>query len=171
MPGILRTHNYARAVMRGDPHLTDERVEQRVELRMGRQTILERDEDDDPAHLWAVIDESVLYRRRGNPEQMAGQLDNLLKMSRRPRVEIQVLPLDAGAHIAQQGSFQTLKFPPEFVGDPGVAYLELMSEGRYYEAPDDVAAYEQAFTSLQVLAATPEDSRTIMQRAAKEIST
>lgn len=170
MPGLLQTRSYARAVVRADPDLSDEQVEQRVELRLGRQAILDRAEGNEPVQLWVVLDESVLHRRRGTPEVMIEQIHHLLKMSERPRIEIQVLPLDAGAHIAQQGSFQLLKFPPDFVGDPGVAYLELLPEGRYYEHPEEVAAYERAFTRLQVLAATPEDSRRIMQQAAKEIS-
>jgi transcriptional regulator with XRE-family HTH domain len=170
MPGILQTYNYATAVVRADPELTDEQVRQRVELRIGRQAILDRAEGDEPVQLWVVLDESVLYRRRGTAADMIEQIDHLLKMSERPRIEVQVLPLDAGAHIAQQGSFQLLQFPPEFVGDPGVAYLELLTEGRYYEDPEEVAAYARAFTRLQVAAAAPQDSQAILLRARKEMS-
>src|SRR5690606_15910610 len=75
-------------------------------LRAGRQKILER--NGDSARLWVVIDESVLYRQRGDANVMAQQLDHLLKMSERPRVDLQILPLNAGAHLAQAGSFQVL---------------------------------------------------------------
>lgn len=170
VPGLLQTADYAEAVFRSDGDLTDEQVRQRVELRQGRQTVLERSDDNDPVRLWAVLDESVLLRQRGTPEVMAEQLAHLLKMSEQPRVELLVLPLNAGAHVAQQGSFQILKFPAEFVGDPGVVYLELLVEGRYYEEPDDIALYERAMNDLRVRAATPEESRTIVHRTMKEVT-
>ncbi|TCP57462.1 helix-turn-helix protein [Tamaricihabitans halophyticus] len=173
MAGLLQTEDYARAVVRADRSLTEGEINQRVQLRTERQAILARDdgdEDEDAARLWVVLDESVLYRRRGTREVMAEQLAHLTRMSEYPRITVQVLPLDAGAHEAQQGSFQLIKFPAEFVGDPGVAYLDEMPEGHYHEEPDSVAKYERAFTNLQVLAATPEDSRTLIQKALKEIS-
>lgn len=168
VPGIMQTADYIQAVVESDPDLTTSQVAERVELRIGRQRILNRAEE--PVRLWAVLDESVLYRHRGSPQVMAEQIKHLSDLSERPRIDIQVLPLSAGAHIAQQGSFQILKFPPEFVGDPGVVYLELLAEGRYYEEPEDIAAYERAMTRLQVLAASQEDSRAILHRAVKEMS-
>lgn len=169
VPGLLQTADYAEAVFRSDGDLTDEQVRQRVELRQGRQAVLEQGDDNEPARVCAVLDESVLLRQRGTSEVMAQQLDHLLEMSERPRVELLVLPLNAGAHVAQQGSFQILKFPSEFVGDPGVVYLELLVEGRYYEDPDDIALYERAMNDLRVRASTPEESRTILHRAMKEV--
>lgn len=55
-----------------------------------------------------VLDEAVLYRRRGTPQVMAEQLRHLIEISKRPRVDLQVLPLDAGAHLGQQSSFELL---------------------------------------------------------------
>ncbi|MGH3504435.1 MAG: helix-turn-helix domain-containing protein [Nocardioidaceae bacterium] len=167
VPGILQTPAYAEATVRADPDLTEDQVRERVELRTGRQHILTR--TDEPVRLWAVLDESVLRRPRGAPAVMTEQIDHLLQLSERPRIDVQVLPMDAGAHVAQQGSFQVLKFPNEFVGDPGIVYLELLAEGRYHEEPDEIDAYELALTRLQVLAASPEDSRAIMQQARKEV--
>ncbi|GAB3288911.1 helix-turn-helix domain-containing protein [Parasphingorhabdus pacifica] len=167
MPGLLQTPAYAEAVIRADPELTDEQVQQRVELRVGRQRIFDR--EDDPVRLWTVIDEAVLTRLRGRTEVMTEQLDHLIKMSERPGVDVQILPRTAGAHLAQSGSFQILKFLSEMTGDPGVVYLEGLVEGRYYEKPEEVALYERAMTRLQVQAATPEDSRTILRQAVQEV--
>lgn len=169
VPGLLQTADYAEAVFRSDGDLTEEQIRQRVELRQGRQAVLEQGDDNEQARVCAVLDESVLLRKRGTPEVMAQQLDHLLEVSEQPRVELLVLPLNAGAHVAQQGSFQILKFPSEFVGDPGVVYLELLVEGRYYEDPDDIALYERAMNDLRVRASTPEESRTILHRAMKEV--
>lgn len=174
MPGLLQTEDYARAVMRADRSLTEEEIKQRVQLRTERQGILDRtdteDGDEDAVRLWVVLDESVLYRRRGSRAAMAEQLTHLSKVAEWPRITVQVLPLDAGEHEAQQGSFQLIKFPSEFVGDPGVAYLDELPEGHYHEEPGVVAKYERAFAGLQAMAATPEDSRKLIQKALKEIS-
>lgn len=166
--GLLQTSEYAEAVIRADNDLTDDQVQQRVELRMGRQRILER--DDDPVRLWTVLDESVLYRQRGDSTVMRGQLDHLLEMSERPRIDIQVLPLNAGAHPAQQGgTFTVMKFPSDMVGDPGVVYYELLNTGLYIEEQDEISLYERTLRHVHALAATPEDSRGIIQRARKEV--
>jgi transcriptional regulator with XRE-family HTH domain len=118
VPGLLQTREYAEAVIRGNPNLTDEQVDKLVKLRLARQLILDRDED--PVHLWAVLDESVLHRKYGGAITMLGQLRHLLEMSERPRIDIQVLPYAAGATPAQQGgSFMVMRFPPEMENDPG----------------------------------------------------
>lgn len=169
VPGLLQTAEYAEAVMHADPDLTEDEIRQRVELRLGRQQLLDR--TDDPVRLWVVLDESVLHRRRGMPQVMAAQLEHLLAVSQRPRIDLQVLPLAAGAHVGQQGTFQLLKFPAEMVGDPGIVYVECLIEGRYYEKPEQIAVYERAMTRLRVQAASQEESRAILQRAAREVAT
>ncbi|MGH3566339.1 MAG: helix-turn-helix domain-containing protein [Pseudonocardia sp.] len=169
VPGLLQTAEYAEAVMRAEPDFTEQEIRQRVELRLGRQRILDR--ADDPVRLWVVLDESVLHRRRGTPQVMAAQLEHLVAMSQRPRIDLQVLPLTVGAHVAQQGTFQLVKFPAEMVGDPGVVFIDCLIEGRYYETPEEVAVYERAMTRLRVQAASQEESRSILQRAAREVAT
>jgi transcriptional regulator with XRE-family HTH domain len=169
VPGLLQTREYAEAVMRSNPDLTAEQVEKLVDLRMGPQQILWRDED--PVRLWAVLDESVLHRRYGGAITMYGQLEHLLEMSERPRIDIQVLPYDAGASFAQQaGSFVVMTLPPAMENDPGLVYLELFTGGRYLETPAEVSAYRLALTHLQALAADQKRSGEIIKRAMKEVT-
>lgn len=168
VPGLLQTREYATAVLRGNTDLTDEQIYQRVELRLGRQQILDRDRE--PLHFWTVLDESVLYRRRGNAATMRAQLKHLLELSERPRIDIQVLPFDAGSTPAQDGgNFVVMKFPPEMDGDPGLVYLELLTGGQYVESPDEIAEYRRALTRLHALAADQKASRGILERAMKEV--
>ncbi len=168
VPGLLQTREYATAVLRGNTDLTDEQIHQGVELRLGRQQILDRDRE--PLHFWTVLDESVLYRRRGNAATMRAQLKHLLEMSERPRIDIQVLPFDAGSTPAQDGgNFVVMTFPPEMEGDPGLVYLELLTGGQYVESPDEVAEYRRALTRLHALAADQKTSRGILERAMKEV--
>ncbi|HEU5476092.1 MAG TPA: helix-turn-helix transcriptional regulator [Actinophytocola sp.] len=169
VPGLLQTRDYAEAVIRGNGDLTPEQVAQCVELRMGRQQILERAED--PVSLWAVIDESVLYRQYGGEIAMHKQLTALLEASERPRIDVQVLPYGAGATVAQQGgSFMVMLFPPEMENDPGLVYLELLTGGQYFENPAEIAEYRRALTRLHALAADQSRSRELIQRALKEVT-
>ncbi len=168
VPGLLQTQAYAEAVLKGNPDLSDEQVAQGVKLRMGRQQILDR--KTDPVKLWVVLDESVLYRRRGDDTVMREQLAHLLEMSAQPRIDIQVLTYDAGSTPAQDGgNFITLKFPAEMEGDHGLVYLELLTGGQYVEKPAEIAEYQRALTRLHALAANQKASRAIIDKALKEV--
>ncbi len=169
VPGLLQTREYAEAVIRGNPNLTKEQVDQLVDLRIGRQQILDREED--PVHLWAVLDESVLHRQYGGPITMHGQLQHLLDMSERPRIDVQVLPYDAGATFAQQGgSFVVMRFPAAMENDPGLVYLELLTGGQYFEEPGEIAEYRRALTRLHALAADQKRSGEIIRQVMKEVT-
>ncbi|MDR7303865.1 helix-turn-helix domain-containing protein [Haloactinomyces albus] len=167
VPGLLQTSDYAEATIRADPELSEEEVRQRVELRIGRQQILHR--DDDPVRIWAVLDEGVLHRVRGSRAVMAAQLWHLHEMAQHPRINIQVLPFEAGAHLGQTGSFNIMKFPPE-MGDPGIVAVDQLVGGHYYEDPAEVEAYKRAMTQLQDLAQDTKDSQTHLSTAAKEMN-
>lgn len=167
--GLLQTREYAEHVIRGDTDLTESQVQQRVALRTGRQDILSRTVE--PVRLWSVMDESVLYRTIGGPEVMRGQLEHLLEMSTQPGIDLQVLPLNAGAHTAQQGGTYTLmRFPPDMVGDPGLVYHELVSTGFYLEEADEIAIYDRALQRLHALAGSPGESRRRIEKALKEVT-
>lgn len=165
--GLLQTRAYAEAVIRGNPDLTSEQVQQLVDVRMGRQKILDR--KSNPVHLVTVMDEAVLYRKRGDAKVMYDQLAHLLKLSERPRIDIQVLPFDSGpSPAADCGMFTVLTFPPE-LDDPGLVYIELLTGGTYFEKPQEIAEYRRALSRLHALAVDPKSSRAIIQRAMKEV--
>lgn len=171
VPGLLQTREYAEAVIRGNPDLTDDQVIKLVDLRIGRQQILDR--DDEPVRLWTVLDESVLYRPRGDVTVMRNQLAHLLEMSGRPRVDVQVLPLNAGDGTAPAhdgATFTIMKFPLYMENDPGLVYLEPLTGGEYVEESEQIALYGRALTRLQVLAADQKASRAIIERAMKEVT-
>lgn len=167
VPGLLQTRDYAEAVIRGNPDLSDEQVTQLVDVRMGRQKILGR--RSSPVHVMTVIDESVLYRKRGCPDVMRGQMMHLLEMSERPRIDIVVLPFDAGSTPAQDGSTFTLMTFPAEMDAPCAVYVELLTGGKYFEEPRDITEYRRALTRLHALAADPQTSRGIIQQAMKEV--
>jgi transcriptional regulator with XRE-family HTH domain len=168
VPGLLQTRDYATAVLRGNPDLTEEQVTQGADLRLGRQRILDRGQES--VRFRTVLDESVLYRRRGTATVMRDQLAHLIEMSEHPRVDLQILALDAGPTPALDGgNFVLMTFPPEMEGDPGLVHLELLTGGTYVEKPGEIAAYQRASTTLHALAAGQKTSRGIIERAMREV--
>lgn len=82
-----------------------------------------------------------------------------------------MLPCGAGASPAQDGgTFAVMTFPVAMENDPGLAYLELLTGGQYYEQPDEVAEYRRSLTRLHALAANWSRSRSIVRRALKEVT-
>lgn len=76
IPGLLQTEDYARAVIgAGRPRMSEEEIERAVAVRMTRQQILERNDDqpadrDDTPRLWVILDEAALHRVVGSGEVM-----------------------------------------------------------------------------------------------------
>ena len=168
VPGLQQTEEYATAVIHADADYTADERERMVQLRGSRRHILN---GEPPVRLRSVVDESVLYRKQGDDTVMREQLRSLLDDLDHPQIELRVLPLDVGAFSGMLDyPFQLLTFPQEMVGDHGVAYIELLGDARYYEEAGEVERYQQAITDLLEKAADLEGSRTLIERAAKEIS-
>ena len=169
VPGLFQTPAYAKAVIRaGEPELADAEVARRIELRMARQDVLTR--QPDPPMVWSVLDESVLYRPAGEPQVLLEQLEHLLKLTDLPTLTIQLLPLEAGVHAGIEGTFTILTFPPELVGDPGVAYTEARTRGTYHEDPAEIMIYRNTLRRIQIHARTPQETRTLLVRRIEELT-
>jgi transcriptional regulator with XRE-family HTH domain len=168
--GLLQCRAYAEVLLRGHgATLAEEEVARRVELRLGRQAVLDRPED--PLRLWVILDESVLHRMIGGPEVMAAQLDHLVKATERPQIQLQilpaVLPATHGVHPALHGSFRRMTFPTP--GDPGLVYLESRLGGSYHEQPWEIDEYTEVMNHLRVLALTPEQSTDFIRTRRKDL--
>jgi hypothetical protein len=95
--GLLQTADYARAVIRaGRPGDTTADVDRRVELRMTRQQILDR---DDPLRLRVILNEAAARRVVGGPDVMRARRDRRPRLQGPRRIQAGVLlrPLD-GVH-------------------------------------------------------------------------
>jgi transcriptional regulator with XRE-family HTH domain len=163
MPGLLQTEAYMRALL-DQQKLTDD-LEQRVQVRLARQTALV----DDPAlRVWAIIDESALHRIVGSAKVMHEQLQHLIKMSNLKNVTVQVLPYREGAHPGTLGSLAILYFPEE-VHSP-VAYVESFAGDVYLERDEDMARVTLAYTHLHSAADSPAKSRELIAAIARSLA-
>lgn len=162
--GLLQTPGYASALLRGGTvERSDEDLERQLKIRMERQRILD---NGDPPRLWMVLNEAVLHTNVGGTDVMRAQLDHLAKMAKRPRLTIQVLPRDVGAHPGMDGGFSILGFSTE--GDPGVVYLENRTGALYLEQPFELRDYRVAWEHLVGLALSPAASTNLITTTAKK---
>lgn len=164
VPGLLQTPDYAReVVMAFTSEAAD--IERRVAARMTRRSILSR---PNAPELHVVLDEAILHRRMGSAETMRAQFDSLLTDSRRPHVELRVLPFHRGRHPGLNGGFVVLSF--EVGIDPDIAYLETPGGDIYLESEDDVTRRRVVFDKLSEMAMSPDESEARIERAAREIT-
>jgi hypothetical protein len=154
VPGLLQTEDYMRAVV-GGGHLEDppEEAEHRVQLRLGRQALLER---ADAPRLWAVVDEAALRRPVGGRQVMRAQLERLIEATKLPNVTLQVLPFGAGAHPAMVGAFSVLRFGDQEL--PDVVYVEHLTSALYLSKQEDVDQYLHVMESICVRSAAPDET-------------
>jgi transcriptional regulator with XRE-family HTH domain len=165
MPGLLQTTAYARALILGGPsQLGAREAELRATIRTERQKILT---DEDPARLWAVLDEAAIRRTVGGAEVMRAQLRHVLQIAELAKVTVQVIPFDAGAHAGIGGAFAILSFP--HADDPDAVYVETIAGELFVEDPEEVGRYTVAFQRLTAKALNPGDTITMIAAAAAEL--
>ncbi|MFD5792330.1 Scr1 family TA system antitoxin-like transcriptional regulator [Streptomyces diastatochromogenes] len=93
--GLFQTPEYARALIGGGfPKLSTEKLEQLVDARIARRSLLDR--KDPTAMIELIVEESVLRRPFGGWDVLQGQLRSLAEDAERDNVTIQVLPLSGG---------------------------------------------------------------------------
>ena len=163
--GLLQTPDYAHAVLRGGlPNGTEDELARRVELRLRRQSLLER---EDAPTLWVVMEEAVLHRVVGGPHVMRQQLERLLDVSELAHISLDIVPFTAGAHVGACAPFTYFRFEePEL---PDIVYSELLSASVYLDQRADVVSHLEAHTRMALLTSS-EDSRALLNRMRKEYS-
>lgn len=163
VPGLLQTEEYAARVIRTLlPDWPRAKIESWIELRIGRQSLLTR---DDPPTLWTVIDEAALRRPVGGGDAMRGQLKRLAEAAELPAVKLQVLPFEAGEHAGMNGQFTILGFPDP--ADLDVVYLEHNANDLYLEEPKEVDRYAVLFEKVRAAALEPDASLEFLAKLSK----
>lgn len=172
IPGILQVEDYARAMLRMDPEVTEDELEARLQLRMQRKGVLYKKR---PLTVDVLLDETVVRRLVTSPTGMADQLRQLVDREKHPHVSVRVVPLKAGAHRGiDVGTFSTL----EFAGlklrgepEPPVVYLEAsLGSSLYIDDAEKVAQYYDVWADIERAALDEEDSASLILEIAKEFT-
>jgi len=141
-----------------------EEIEQRVALRIARQSLLER---PDAPRLWVVLDEAALRRPVGGSKVMRAQLERLIMAAEMPNVTLQVIRMRDGAHPAMVGSFSILRFAAEEL--PDVVYVEHLTNALYLDKRDDVEQYLHVMETISVRGEAPSRTAEILDEILREV--
>jgi transcriptional regulator with XRE-family HTH domain len=159
---LLQTESYSRALLKaGLPFSSGDEREERLRSHNERRQAIER---DDPPFLWAVIDESVLYRPYGGTEVMREQLIYLEDLAQKPHVTIQVMPFGAVTHPGFEGVLGII----EFADKTPVWYTDSWAAGTFSDDPSQVTTYLKYFDVIRSSALSPAESLDFIGRTRRE---
>ena len=165
VPGLLQTEEYARAVvMQGSPGLSPDEVDNRVNVRLGRQRLFGK---ENAPRLWAIVDEAALRRPMGGRDVLAGQVKRLMEAVSEPNITLQVMPFKYGGHGAEGGAFTIMRFPEADL--PDMVYMEYLTGAHYIDKPEEVEVYAAVMERLSVAGTSPEKTRDILADILKEL--
>ncbi|WP_065959576.1 helix-turn-helix domain-containing protein [Streptomyces sparsogenes] len=164
LPGIFQTEDYARAVFSGSiPRLPHDEIEVRVEHRMRRQAIFDR---ETPPPIVAVIHEAALRMRFGGRKVARAQLERLLEVAEWPTVTLRVVPFTNEDFIEVT--------PPVLYAGGVVPQLDTVQVdtpfgGRYLHAEADLQSYRELLDIAEGGSLGAEDSRQLIRHIAREL--
>ncbi|MEW2346148.1 helix-turn-helix transcriptional regulator [Streptomyces sp. NPDC006684] len=161
LPGLLQTEPYMRQIFAANDRPV--RVDDLVRVRLKRQERLDEDVD---FRFRAVVDVSVLHRIAGDRELVLGQLAHLVEAAGRPRVTLQILPLEASLPMNQRVPYNIFSQRGEPPVD--VVWLEHMTGGSLLERRSDVELYRSSWDELTAAALSPSASRRYLQDMIEE---
>jgi transcriptional regulator with XRE-family HTH domain len=138
------------------PGATEDDRQARVDARLQRQQLLT---SSDSPQLWVVIDEAALHRSVGGPAVMREQLLHLAKQARNPRITLQVIRFQSGAHPGMPGSFVILRFGP-IAAD--IVYIDSMGGDLFLEEEAELTRHNMVFEHLRAVALSPSDTTALL---------
>lgn len=163
IPGLVQTAEYTRTLMRRASFTRpDHEIEGMVSVRMNRQRILDK---ANPPRLNLIIEEMVLRRTMDEPAMMAAQLHHLLAAGARHHISIRVLPFDAEAALAAQGTLIMVECPDQ----PTLCYEESRSTSTFLEDEEFIGRARLAWKRLFAAALSAEDSERLIADVAGKL--
>ncbi|MEU3187130.1 helix-turn-helix transcriptional regulator [Streptomyces sp. NPDC006923] len=164
VPGLVQTEEYARALFRvSNPRATQDEIEEKVSVRMGRQSLLRADPLPD---LSLVLDEAVVRRPIGGAGVMRAQLAALLELVDGPASVVQILPFEHGEHAFLGGSLTVLTLDNGSV----VAYEESISTGQLLEDQESAGVRRRAYDLMRAYALSPRNTASLIRSTMEALS-
>jgi hypothetical protein len=163
LPGFLQVPAYAQEMICGISGLAadDPEAVERIAVRNERHSaFIQRLQGDDAPQVRVVLDEAVLRRAPVGSNTMRKQIEHLIDVSRKPTVQIGVIPLDYGPHPGLAGSFEV-----HDTADSSLVFFESAEGDRILDGDlDRIALYRELVDSLMNIAASGEEARTLMSK-------
>ncbi|WP_199191043.1 helix-turn-helix domain-containing protein [Amycolatopsis sp. CA-126428] len=159
IPGLLQTPDYARALLTASEIKLDD-ADARLVGRLERQRILTGRE---PAHLKAILSESVIREVVGDTDIMSDQIDHLLRSTVRSNISVRIVPAAVGYHPGKLGMFTLYDFP----ADPSIVLLEHLHASAFINELEAISSYRKLVKLLSGKALSEEASRVLLQEMAR----
>jgi transcriptional regulator with XRE-family HTH domain len=151
--GLLQTPDYMATI------LSPEKVEQRLE----RQHILE---DGNPPNCEFLLDESILYRKVGAPQNMAKALDHLINMGERDDIILRIVPLASDlTRFSYPFALATVESDRRA---SQVGYAEGALRGSIVENSRDIAELQKLWGRYGAQALTEQQSAELIRKAIED---
>jgi hypothetical protein len=147
LPGLLQTREYATAIVQAlaDPGTSAEVIQNRIDIRLIRQRLLEHAA---PPTLICVLDEAVISRIVGQRDIAPGQLARLIELADTPNITIEIVPFTRGLHRGLLEPFIILEFPDH--EDSDVLYLESSRDAIFsHDEVGEITGYREVFEQLR----------------------
>ncbi|MFG2223959.1 helix-turn-helix domain-containing protein [Streptomyces sp. NPDC048644] len=163
-PGILQTEDYAHALFAGAiPQLPKDELKARVEHRMKRRNILER---ESPPKIHAIMHEAAVRMRVGGRKVARGQLEHLLSMSDRPDLTLQVIPFASEEFIEVT---LTLMYASGVVPQLDTVHIDAPIGDNHLSSAADLDRYRTLLDRAEQAALTPQESLNFIHHIAREL--
>ncbi|MFD6530424.1 helix-turn-helix domain-containing protein [Streptomyces sp. NPDC060184] len=164
LPGILQTPAYARALFDGVlPKLPADEVDARVEHRIRRQAVLDR---ESPPEFEAIVHEASLRMRVGGRTVAREQLEHLLKATERSAVTVRVIPFASEQFVEVT---QTVLYVGGVVPELDTVHIDAPFGGIHLDAAADLRRYRMQLDFAQHVSLPPDESRSFIHHIARDM--
>jgi transcriptional regulator with XRE-family HTH domain len=164
LPGLFQTEDHARALF--DlvvPKLPRLEVELRVAHRMGRQSVIKR---DDPVPYIGIIHEAALRMQFGSRDVVQAQLQHLLDESERDNVTLLVIPFANGGfpNVGDAVLYATADNP-----HLDTVHMDSPAGPLFFDSPTQLENFRLRLDLAEQAALAPKKSADFIHRIAKDL--
>lgn len=158
IPQLLQTPDYLRCVLNTtamDANLVDKQAtiaERRQRVLTGKGAV----------ELITILDEAAIRRHVGGRTVMAEQLRHLVRVANRPNVTVQLIPISAGAHPAQESPYELI----EFHRIPAVVHFAHHDNTVLVDEATTVQNYRRLTRLVRESAMSPGETRRVLNETA-----
>ncbi|MEU8626904.1 helix-turn-helix transcriptional regulator [Streptomyces sp. NPDC048669] len=164
LPGLLQTPEYARALFEGVlPKLPEDEVEARVEHRMRRGAVLDREK---PPKFDVIVHEAALRMRVGGRKVARAQLERFLEASDRPSITLRVIPFASERFVEVT---QTVLYAGGVTPHLDTVHIDAPFKGVQLDAMADLHRYRLQLDYAEQVGLDPEESRSFIHHLTRDL--
>jgi transcriptional regulator with XRE-family HTH domain len=156
VPGLLQTGEYATELLKTLPD--PRRAQLLLDLKRERQ---ERVFAQAGLSFIFIVGEEGLYRWIGGRDVMRRQLEHLAEAASRPKVELRIMPFDAGAYPGMTGPLVLLRLAED--GEEVVFLESVGGDQLIRDEPDPIERYANYFETMNEKSLSPKRSEALLR--------